>query len=114
MLNIDKVKVHWIFGTSQAPLIIVIVISLLVGDRAHLPGRTPQLSTALSGASGVTRTCQCARDFSARIATPIAIPTLPSNASSSSGVEPARTPASSLSAIRVATLAHTAALTAVV
>jgi uncharacterized integral membrane protein len=31
VLNVDKVKVHWIFGTDEAPLIIVIVISLLVG-----------------------------------------------------------------------------------
>jgi uncharacterized integral membrane protein len=31
VLNVDSVKVHWIFGTSSAPLIIVIVISLLVG-----------------------------------------------------------------------------------
>ena len=31
VLNTDKVKVHWIFGTDEAPLIIVIVVSLLVG-----------------------------------------------------------------------------------
>jgi uncharacterized integral membrane protein len=31
VFNIDKVKVHWVFGTGEAPLIIVIVISLLVG-----------------------------------------------------------------------------------
>jgi uncharacterized integral membrane protein len=31
VLNLDKVKVHWIFGSGEAPLIIVIVISLLVG-----------------------------------------------------------------------------------
>ena len=31
VLNTDKVKVHWIFGSGKAPLIIVIVISLLVG-----------------------------------------------------------------------------------
>ena len=31
VFNVDKVKVHWIFGTDEAPLIIVIVISLLVG-----------------------------------------------------------------------------------
>lgn len=31
VLNLDKVKVHWIFGTGKAPLIIVIVVSLLVG-----------------------------------------------------------------------------------
>jgi uncharacterized integral membrane protein len=29
--NLDEVKVHWIFGSSRAPLIIVIIISLLVG-----------------------------------------------------------------------------------
>jgi len=29
--NVDKVKVDWIVGSGQAPLIIVIVISLLVG-----------------------------------------------------------------------------------
>jgi uncharacterized integral membrane protein len=31
VFNTDKVKVHWIFGTDEAPLIVVIVISLLVG-----------------------------------------------------------------------------------
>lgn len=29
--NLDKVEVSWIFGSSEAPLIIVIVISLLIG-----------------------------------------------------------------------------------
>jgi uncharacterized integral membrane protein len=29
--NLDEVKVHWIVGSGRAPLIIVIVISLLVG-----------------------------------------------------------------------------------
>ena len=31
VLNVDQVKVNWIFGSGRAPLIIVIVISLLVG-----------------------------------------------------------------------------------
>jgi lipopolysaccharide assembly protein A len=31
VLNTESVKVNWIFGSSKAPLIIVIVISLLVG-----------------------------------------------------------------------------------
>jgi uncharacterized integral membrane protein len=31
VLNVEKVKVNWIFGSGEAPLIIVIVISLLVG-----------------------------------------------------------------------------------
>jgi uncharacterized integral membrane protein len=31
VLNLKSVKVDWIFGTSKAPLIIVIVISLLIG-----------------------------------------------------------------------------------
>jgi uncharacterized integral membrane protein len=31
VLNVDSVKVHWIVGSGKAPLIIVIVISLLVG-----------------------------------------------------------------------------------
>ncbi len=31
VLNVDEVKVDWIFGSGRAPLIIVIVISLLVG-----------------------------------------------------------------------------------
>jgi uncharacterized integral membrane protein len=31
VLNVDEVKVDWIFGSGHAPLIIVIVISLLVG-----------------------------------------------------------------------------------
>jgi uncharacterized integral membrane protein len=31
VFNLEKVKVSWIVGTGHAPLIIVIVISLLVG-----------------------------------------------------------------------------------
>jgi uncharacterized integral membrane protein len=31
VFNLESVKVNWIFGTGEAPLIIVIVISLLVG-----------------------------------------------------------------------------------
>jgi uncharacterized integral membrane protein len=31
VLNTEKVKVHWVIGSGKAPLIIVIVISLLVG-----------------------------------------------------------------------------------
>lgn len=31
VLNTDEVKVHWVFGSGKAPLIIVIMISLLVG-----------------------------------------------------------------------------------
>jgi len=31
VLNVKEVEVNWIFGTSNAPLIIVIVVSLLVG-----------------------------------------------------------------------------------
>jgi uncharacterized integral membrane protein len=31
VLNTGKVKVDWIFGSGEAPLIIVIVVSLLVG-----------------------------------------------------------------------------------
>ncbi len=31
VLNLNEVKVDWIFGSGRAPLIIVIVISLLVG-----------------------------------------------------------------------------------
>lgn len=31
LLNLDKVKVHLIFGTGEVPLIIVIVAALLVG-----------------------------------------------------------------------------------
>jgi uncharacterized integral membrane protein len=31
VLNLGEVKVNWIFGEGKAPLIIVIVISLLVG-----------------------------------------------------------------------------------
>jgi uncharacterized integral membrane protein len=31
VLNTKQVKVNWIFGSGRAPLIIVIVISLLVG-----------------------------------------------------------------------------------
>ena len=31
VLNTESVEVNWIFGSSKAPLIIVIVVSLLVG-----------------------------------------------------------------------------------
>lgn len=31
VLNVKKVEVNWIFGKSEMPLIIVIVVSLLVG-----------------------------------------------------------------------------------
>jgi uncharacterized integral membrane protein len=31
VLNLNQVKVHWIVGSGHAPLIIVIVISVLVG-----------------------------------------------------------------------------------
>jgi uncharacterized integral membrane protein len=31
LLNLDQVKVDWIVGSGHAPLIIVIVISLLIG-----------------------------------------------------------------------------------
>ena len=31
VLNVKSVRVNWIFGSGQAPLIIVIAISLLVG-----------------------------------------------------------------------------------
>jgi uncharacterized integral membrane protein len=31
VLNLDSVEVDWIFGTGEAPLIVVILISLLVG-----------------------------------------------------------------------------------
>jgi uncharacterized integral membrane protein len=31
VFNVDQVKVHYIFGTGKAPLIIVIVVSVLVG-----------------------------------------------------------------------------------
>jgi uncharacterized integral membrane protein len=31
VFNLDEVKVDWIFGSGHAPLIIVIVVSLLVG-----------------------------------------------------------------------------------
>jgi uncharacterized integral membrane protein len=31
VLNLDEVKVDWVFGSGHAPLIIVIVIPLLVG-----------------------------------------------------------------------------------
>lgn len=31
VLNVKSVEVNWIFGSSEAPLIIVIVISFLIG-----------------------------------------------------------------------------------
>jgi uncharacterized integral membrane protein len=31
VLNLDSVKVDWILGSGRAPLIVVIVISLLIG-----------------------------------------------------------------------------------
>jgi uncharacterized integral membrane protein len=40
VLNLEDVKVNWILGTGKAPLIIVIVISLLVGVLlTYLAGR---------------------------------------------------------------------------
>lgn len=32
VINLDEVEVHWAFGSGKAPLIVVIVISLLVGS----------------------------------------------------------------------------------
>jgi uncharacterized integral membrane protein len=31
LLNLDDVELHWAFGSGRAPLIVVIVISLLIG-----------------------------------------------------------------------------------
>ena len=31
LLNLDKVKVHWVIATGQTPLIVVIVACLLIG-----------------------------------------------------------------------------------
>jgi len=31
LLNLNEVEVHWAFGSGKAPLIVVIVISLLIG-----------------------------------------------------------------------------------
>lgn len=31
VLNLEEVKVNWIFGSGKAPLIIVIVVSVLAG-----------------------------------------------------------------------------------
>jgi uncharacterized integral membrane protein len=31
VLNVESVEVNWIFGSGQAPLIVVIVVSVLVG-----------------------------------------------------------------------------------
>ncbi|HWX44185.1 MAG TPA: lipopolysaccharide assembly protein LapA domain-containing protein [Solirubrobacteraceae bacterium] len=31
VLNVESVEVNWIFGSGQAPLIVVIVLSVLVG-----------------------------------------------------------------------------------
>jgi uncharacterized integral membrane protein len=31
VLNLEKVEVNWIFGSGHAPLIVVIVLSVLVG-----------------------------------------------------------------------------------
>ena len=46
VFNLDEVKVNWIIGSGRAPLIIVIVISLLVGTVltyfAQRRGRTGQ------------------------------------------------------------------------
>lgn len=39
VLNVEEVKVNWIFGSSRPPLIVVIVVSLLVGILiTHLAG----------------------------------------------------------------------------
>ena len=32
VMNLDEVEVHWMLGSGKAPLIVVIVISLLVGS----------------------------------------------------------------------------------
>jgi len=32
VINLNEVEVHWAFGSGKAPLIVVIVISLLVGS----------------------------------------------------------------------------------
>ena len=43
VLNLDEVKVNWVFGSGHAPLIIVIVISLLVGIvLAYFADRRPR------------------------------------------------------------------------
>jgi uncharacterized integral membrane protein len=40
VLNVDTVKVHWIVGSGHAPLIVVIVVSLLIGILLrHFAGR---------------------------------------------------------------------------
>jgi uncharacterized integral membrane protein len=40
VLNVEQVKVDWIVGSGRAPLIVVIVISLLVGIvLGHFAGR---------------------------------------------------------------------------
>jgi uncharacterized integral membrane protein len=40
VLNVKEVKVNWIIGSSRAPLIIVIVVSLLIGIAfRHFAGR---------------------------------------------------------------------------
>jgi uncharacterized integral membrane protein len=31
LLNLERVKVNWIFGTAETPLILVILVSILVG-----------------------------------------------------------------------------------
>ena len=41
VLNVDEVKVHYLVGTSKAPLIIVIVVSLFIGAvLARFAGRS--------------------------------------------------------------------------
>jgi uncharacterized integral membrane protein len=43
VLNTERVKVDWIFGSGEAPLIIVIVVSLLVGIvLTYFAGRHPR------------------------------------------------------------------------
>ncbi len=35
VFNLEKVKVSWVFGSGQVPLIVVIVLSVLRGGRVH-------------------------------------------------------------------------------
>jgi len=48
--NLDQVKVNWIVGSGRAPLIIVILITLLVGIViSHLAGRISRRKRQKSG-----------------------------------------------------------------
>ena len=46
VFNLNEVKVSYVFGSGHAPLIVVIVVSVLFGIVLDLPRRTPAAQTS--------------------------------------------------------------------